>query len=78
MRVRNREILTALICIVRSTRPLATWGTVPTCIINEKLRENMDADSIVDLALFKERRSPDRRPKVNGGWEAAAPWRSPP
>jgi hypothetical protein len=76
MRVRNREILTALISIVRSTRP--TWGTVPACIINEKLRENVDADLIVDLARVKERRSPDRRPKLNGGWEAAAPWRSPP
>jgi len=67
MRVRNREILTALICIVRSTRPLATWGTVPTCIINEKLRENMDADSIVDLALFKERRSPMARRSLGEG-----------
>ena len=77
MRVRTWKILTVLISIARSIRRLATWGTVPVCIINEKLRENVDADSIVDLARVKERRSPDRRPKLNGGWEAAAPWRSP-
>jgi hypothetical protein len=67
MRVRTWKILTVLISIARSIRRLATWGTVPVCIINEKLRENMDADSIVDLALFKERRSPMARRSLGEG-----------
>ena len=86
--MRTWKILALLISIARFIRRLATWGTVPVCIINEKLRENVDAIRLSTLpasrsgslpwravALAKEA---DRRPKLNGGWEAAAPWRSPP
>jgi len=43
---------------------LASCGTAPVCMIDEELRENVDANSIVDLL-------------DNGGLETAAPWRPP-
>src|SRR5207249_7771724 len=43
---------------------LASCGTAPVCMIGEDLRENVDANSIVDLL-------------ENGGLETAAPWKSP-
>jgi hypothetical protein len=67
MRVRNQEILTALISMAAFRSGSLELGTVPVCITNEKLRENVDADSIVDLARVKERRSPMARRSLGEG-----------
>jgi hypothetical protein len=67
MRVHNWEILTARIFIAHSTRRLASCGTVSVCMINEKLGENVNANSIVDLARVKARRSPMARRRLGEG-----------
>jgi NADH-quinone oxidoreductase subunit F len=56
---------------------LASCGTAPVCMVDDTLHENVDPNSVVDLLVNKEGRSPDR-PGKNGGSETAAPWSSPP
>jgi NADH-quinone oxidoreductase subunit F len=54
---------------------LASCGTAPVCMVNERLYEKVDPNSAT--GLIKEGRSPDR-PRCNGGLETAAPWKSQP
>jgi NADH-quinone oxidoreductase subunit E len=52
---------------------LASCGTAPVCMVNERLYEKVDPNSAT--GLIKEGRSPDR-PRCNGRLETGAPWKS--